>query len=64
MSAPATELDAEHIVVRTPNWLGDTVMAQPMLAALRAAHAEARITLIGRWAPLLAGQGVRDVLLG
>ena len=64
MSAPATELDAGHIVVRTPNWLGDTVMAQPMLAALRAAHAEARITLIGRWAPLLAGQGVGDVLLG
>ena len=64
MSAPATELDAEHIVVRTPNWLGDTVMAQPMLAALRAAHAGARITLIGRWAPLLAGQGVGDVLLG
>ena len=51
------------IVVRTPNWLGDTVMALPMLAALRAAEPAARITLVGRWATLLAGQGVADVLL-
>ncbi len=64
MSAPPAGLDAGHIVVRTPNWLGDTVMAQPMLAALRATAGRARITLVGRWAPLLAGQGVADVLLG
>jgi len=51
------------IVVRTPNWLGDTVMALPMLAALRAAEPNARITLVGRWAGLLAGQGVADVAL-
>jgi len=51
------------IVVRTPNWLGDTVMALPMLAALRAAEPRARITLVGRWATLLAGQGVADVAL-
>jgi heptosyltransferase-2 len=51
------------IVVRTPNWLGDTVMALPMLAALRAAEPAARITLVGRWAPLLAGQGIADVVL-
>jgi heptosyltransferase-2 len=51
------------IVVRTPNWLGDTVMAIPMLAALRAAEPDARITLVGRWATLLAGQGVADVAL-
>jgi heptosyltransferase-2 len=51
------------IVVRTPNWLGDTVMALPMLTALRAAEPEARITLVGRWATLLAGQGVADVAL-
>jgi heptosyltransferase-2 len=51
------------IVVRTPNWLGDTVMALPTLAALRAAEPGARITLVGRWAPLLAGQGVADVVL-
>ena len=54
---------ATRIVVRTPNWLGDTVMALPTLAALRAAEPHARITLVGRWAPLLAGQGVADVLL-
>jgi heptosyltransferase-2 len=51
------------IVVRTPNWLGDTVMALPTLTALRAAEPEARITLVGRWATLLAGQGVADVVL-
>ncbi|MEX2220940.1 MAG: glycosyltransferase family 9 protein [Candidatus Rokuibacteriota bacterium] len=50
-------------LVRTPNWLGDTVMALPMLAALRAAEPGARITLVGRWATLLAGQGVADVVL-
>jgi heptosyltransferase-2 len=53
----------DRFVVRTPNWLGDTVMALPMLVALRAADTRARITLVGRWAPLLAGQGVADVLL-
>jgi heptosyltransferase-2 len=51
------------IVVRTPNWLGDTVMALPALTALRAADREARITVVGRWAPLLAGQGIADVVL-
>ena len=51
------------IIVRTPNWLGDTVMALPALTALRAAEPEARIVLVGRWAPLLSGQGVGDVLL-
>jgi heptosyltransferase-2 len=51
------------IVVRTPNWLGDTVMAMPALAALRKAEPAARITLVGRWATLLAGQGLADVLL-
>ncbi len=51
------------IVVRVPNWLGDTVMALPALAALRSARPEARITVIGRWAPLLSGQGVADILL-
>jgi lipopolysaccharide heptosyltransferase II len=51
------------IVVRTPNWLGDTVMALPALAALRKGEPAARITLVGRWATLLAGQGLADVLL-
>jgi len=64
MSAARPARRLEHIVVRTPNWLGDTVMALPMLTALRAAEPGARVTLVGRWAPLLAGQGVADVLLG
>ncbi|HXJ79333.1 MAG TPA: lipopolysaccharide heptosyltransferase II [Candidatus Methylomirabilis sp.] len=51
------------IVVRMPNWLGDTVMALPALAALRGARPEARITVMGRWAPLLSGQGVADIVL-
>jgi len=56
-------LDASSIVVRTPNWLGDTVMALPALAAVRTAWPEARITAIGRWAPLLSGQRIGDVVL-
>jgi heptosyltransferase-2 len=51
------------LVVRTPNWLGDTVMAQPALAGLREAMPEATITVIGRWASLLRGQGIADALL-
>lgn len=51
------------IVVRAPNWLGDTVMALPALSALRAARPEARIIVIGRWAALLSGQGIADILL-
>ena len=54
---------AVSIAVRLPNWLGDTVMALPALAALRAARPEARIAAIGRWAGLLSGQAVADVLL-
>jgi heptosyltransferase-2 len=51
------------VVVRTPNWLGDTVMALPALRALRRAAAAARLMVVGRWAPLLAGQGVGDLLM-
>ncbi len=51
------------IIVRAPNWLGDTVMALPALRALRGGRPEARITIVGPWAPLLGGQGVGDVLL-
>lgn len=51
------------LVVRAPNWLGDTVMAQPALAGLREAMPEATITVIGRWASLLRGQGIADALL-
>ncbi len=45
------------IVVRLPNWLGDTVMAVPVLRALRAGvGAEARLAVAGPWASVLAGQ--------
>jgi len=53
----------ERLSVRLPNWLGDTVMAVPALRALRAAWGDGRILLAGPWAPLLAGQGLADVLV-
>jgi len=56
-------LDGHVLVVRLPNWLGDTVMALPALAALRAARPDALVTVIGPWAPLLTGQAVADVHL-
>src|SRR5262249_58076049 len=51
------------ILIRAPNWLGDTVMALPALRAVRAAHLESRIAVIGRWAGLLMGQDVADLVL-
>jgi len=56
-------LDGPVLIVRLPNWLGDTVMALPALTALRAARPEALVTAIGPWAPLLTGQAVADILL-
>src|SRR3990172_5079890 len=52
--------DVQHLVVRLPNWLGDTVMALPVLRALRSGLDGRRITLVGPWAPLLIGQGVAE----
>jgi len=52
-----------NLLVRLPNWLGDTVMAVPVLVSLRAAWPEARVLAAGPWASLLAGQGLADVLL-
>ncbi|MBI2543663.1 MAG: glycosyltransferase family 9 protein [Candidatus Rokubacteria bacterium] len=52
--------DVRHLIVRLPNWLGDTVMALPALRALRSGLHGRRITLVGPWAPLLAGQGAAD----
>ena len=37
-----------RIWVRLPNWVGDIVMATPVLRAIRAAHPEARIAYCGR----------------
>jgi len=48
-----------NLLVRLPNWLGDTVMAVPTLQSLRAARPpEGRIAVAGPWARLLAGQGL------
>ncbi|HEU4369196.1 MAG TPA: glycosyltransferase family 9 protein [Methylomirabilota bacterium] len=52
-----------NVVVRLPNWLGDTVMAVPALAAVRTAWPEARVLAAGPWASLLAGQALADVLV-
>ena len=53
----------ETLIVRLPNWLGDTVMAVPALRALRGAWAGVRTALVGPWATLLAGQELADVLV-
>jgi heptosyltransferase II len=47
-----------HVVIRLPNWMGDTVMALPALRAIRQAFPERMITLVGPWASLLTHQGV------
>lgn len=54
---------SEGVIVRLPNWLGDTVMAVPALSALRRGLDGARLGLAGPWASLLAGQGLADVLV-
>ena len=51
------------LIVRLPNWLGDTIMAVPALRSLRASHPESRVALVGPWATLLARQGLADVLV-
>lgn len=53
----------DTIAVRLPNWLGDTVMAVPALASLRAAFPAARVLAAGPWATMLAGQGLADAFL-
>ena len=53
----------QTVIVRLPNWLGDTVMAVPALWALRTALPDARVALAGPWVSLLTGQGLGDVLV-
>jgi lipopolysaccharide heptosyltransferase II len=49
------------LVVRLPNWLGDTVMAAPTVEALRAGlPPDDRIAVAGPWAQLLTGQGLAE----
>jgi len=59
----AVIIEGPDILVRLPNWLGDTVMALPALHGLRASLPRARIVLVGRWASLLEGQAVADAVL-
>lgn len=54
---------SQTLIVRLPNWLGDTVMAVPALRALRAGLPGARIVAAGPWVTLLRGQGLADVLV-
>ncbi|MFH1022320.1 MAG: lipopolysaccharide heptosyltransferase II [Planctomycetota bacterium] len=49
--SPIDPATLSSIVIRLPNWIGDAVMAQPAIAALRERLPRARITLLGRpWA--------------
>jgi heptosyltransferase II len=51
------------LAIRLPNWLGDTVMAEPTVRGLRRAHPQARVLLAGPWATVLSGQGLADTLV-
>ena len=55
---------ARRVLLRAPNWLGDTVMAVPTLRALRGALPEAELWVLGPWAPALleAEPGIHRLL--
>jgi heptosyltransferase-2 len=52
-----------RVIVRLPNWLGDTVMAVPAVRAVRRGWPDAAVLLAGPWAQALAGQGLADTLV-
>eukprot|EP01034_Spumella_vulgaris_P023503 gene23502-29723_t len=43
---PMTAMPMPRTLVISPNWIGDAVMAQPLLALLRAAHPERPIDVL------------------
>lgn len=51
-----------RIWIRLPNWLGDVVMALPLLRAIRLSRPDAELTLVGRrqFLPLVATWGIAD----
>jgi heptosyltransferase-2 len=53
------------ILVRTPNWVGDAVMAIPALEAIRTTHSSDEICVLARpaVADLFAGQPFADRVL-
>jgi heptosyltransferase-2 len=53
-----------RIWIRMPNWLGDVVMALPLLRAVRASRPDAEITLVARkqFLPLLSSWPIADRL--
>src|SRR5207245_5815978 len=53
----------DRVIVRLPNWLGDTVMAVPAIRALRQALDGAPLLLAGPWAAILGDQALADVLV-
>jgi heptosyltransferase II len=54
-----------RIWIRLPNWLGDVVMAGPLLRAVRASRPDAELTLLAQpaFAPLLKALGLADRVL-
>lgn len=60
---PIEPTDIQALVVRAPNWLGDSVMALPTLRALRAGVRHGRITLVGPWAEIFRDQAVADQVI-
>jgi lipopolysaccharide heptosyltransferase II len=51
--APLALAAIRRVLVRAPNWLGDTVMAIPTLRALRQALPDAEVWCLGPWAPTI-----------
>ena len=62
MAAAGPPVTGPRILVVIPNWVGDVVMATPVLAALRAHFVTARITYLLRpyVADVVAGGGWHD----